>query len=244
VNTAHQQTATVTTSEYPIDRYNDDGFCILPDLFSGKECAALKAEILRILKAHARSSASVYVGAAVISPLFQSLSGDDRIIAALRQIMPEGVMFMSDKIVFKSGQRQFATPWHIDAFYWRNTRPKLSVWIPLDDCSADNGTLQVVRKSHLRSWQPAAGDTSKTNGEFENIVPDRQWSADDEVTCNVRRGSAVIFSDRLLHASHPNPTGRDRYTIISTYHAPAEDEPFDTQVPARRVIVPRPRTQQ
>ena len=240
--TAQQTTVAIPASQDPVRQYEPDGFCILPDLFSDKECADLKAEILRILKSHARPGASVYVGAAVVSPIFQALAGDERIIAPLRQIMPDGVMFMSDKIVFKSGQRQFATPWHIDAFYWQNTRPKLSVWIPLDDCSADNGTLRVVRKSHLRSWQPAAGDAANTNGEFTNVVSTRQWSPDDEITCTIRRGSAVIFSDRLLHASHPNPTGRDRYTIISTYHAPAEDEPFDTQFPARRVIVPSPQS--
>lgn len=241
MTTAQHTTATTPASQHPVRQYDADGFCILPDLFSNKECADLKSEILRILKTHARPGRSVYVGAAVVSPIFQALAGDDRIIAPLRQIMPDGVMFMSDKIVFKSGQRQFATPWHIDAFYWQDTRPKLSVWIPLDDCSQENGALRVVRKSHLRSWEASTGDTANTNGEFENVVSKRQWPLEDELTWNIRRGSAIIFSDRLLHASHPNPTGRDRYTIISTYHAPAEDEPFDIQFPARRVIVPNPR---
>jgi ectoine hydroxylase-related dioxygenase (phytanoyl-CoA dioxygenase family) len=149
-------------------------------------------------------------------------------------------MFMSDKVVFKSASQKFPTPWHIDYFYWRNTRPKLSVWIPLDDSLAANGTLKVIPGSHKHDWQEhRPGDTSASNNEFTNVIGDRHWRPEDEVTCELKRGGAIFFSDRLAHASCPNTAGVDRYTIISTYHAPAEDEPLDKDFPARHVIVPK-----
>lgn len=218
--------------------YDRDGYCIVPRLLRDEECDALKAEGLRVMQEHARKEATVYVGAALASPAFRQLADDPRVVSVLQGIMPSGVAFLGDKIVLKSGKQRFATPWHIDAFYWRNTRPKISVWIPLDDAAADNGTLIVVRGSHHREWQPVR--KSGPNNEFEEQVERDGWAAADEVLCEVPRGSAVFFSDRLLHASCPSTSGRDRYTLISTYHAPAADEPFDKNCPARHVIVPAP----
>ena len=138
--------------------------------------------------------------------------------------------------VFKSGAQRFASPWHIDAFYWRNTRPKLSVWIALDDVAADNGALIVVRGSHRQEWQSATSDMRDTNGEFNNVIEQKTWRPEDEVICEVPRGSAIFFSDLLVHASCENTAGKDRFSLISTYHGPAPDEEFDKQFPARHVI--------
>ncbi|MCB1105199.1 MAG: phytanoyl-CoA dioxygenase family protein, partial [Cephaloticoccus sp.] len=76
------------------------------------------------------------------------------------------------------------------------------------------------------------------SGEFGMGITDGEWQAGDVVTCSIKRGTAVVFSDRLVHGSTPNTAGKDRYAIISTYHAPANDEAFDLEFPARKVIVP------
>ncbi len=217
-------------------RYAADGYVVVESLFSGTECDTLKEEARRVLREHGRRDLTVYVGAAVQSAAFRKLADDPRVIELLRPLMPDGVMFLSDKIVFKSGEKTFASPWHIDAFYWAGTRPKLSVWIPLDDVSAANGTLKVVRGSHRQEWSVGTGNLEQTGGEFGNVIEEESWDAADEVICELPRGSAVIFSDRTVHASCPNTAGADRFTIISTYHAPAEDEPFDTQFAARHVV--------
>jgi ectoine hydroxylase-related dioxygenase (phytanoyl-CoA dioxygenase family) len=214
------------------NQYARDGYYIAPQLLNGKECDQLKAEALTVMKAHAPARATVLVGAAVISPLFRQLTDHPAIVAVLRALMPDGVAFMSDKIVFKSGAQRFASPWHIDAFYWRGTRPKLSVWIALDDVAADNGALVVIRGSHLSDWQVAEVATA----EFPNVIQEKTWAPVDEVICEVPRGSAIFFSDRLVHGSCENTAGKDRYSLISTYHAPAADEEFDKQFAARHTI--------
>ncbi len=219
--------------------YDRDGYWVAPSLLSAAECEELKKEALRVLKEKARPGATVYVGVSAASAVYYRLADDPRVVEILRVIMPDGVAFMSDKFVFKSGQQRFPTPWHYDAAYWPDTRPKLSVWIPLDDATAANGTLKVVRGSHKREWHHQTGDASKTNNEFVSVISESQWTPADEVTCEIPRGSAIFFTDRTVHASCENVSGEDRYAIISTYHAPAEDEEFDKQFPARHVIVPR-----
>lgn len=196
----------------------------------------MKTEARRVLDTFAKPGASVHLHMAATSPKFRALAEDPRVVGPLQAVMPHGVMFLSDKIVYKSADKTFATPWHIDFFYWQNTRPKLSVWIPLDDATAENGTLTVVPGSHRRNWRMVKKGLA--SGDFEYEISDAGWGDGDIVTCAIKRGTGIIFSDRLVHGSTANTAGRDRYAIISTYHAPAADEPFDLDFPARKVLVP------
>ncbi len=217
-------------------RYARDGFCILPDVLTPAECDALKTEACRVLTEHAQPGSSVHVHVAAVSAPFRTFAADPRIVGPLSAVMPHGVMFLSDKIVYKSPDKKFPTPWHIDCFYWRNTRPKLSVWIPLDDATAANGTLTVVPGSHKKDWRMVK--MGLPSGDFQYEVTGGDWREGDVVTCAIKRGTAIIFSDRLVHGSTPNTAGQDRYAIIGTYQAPALDEPFDLDFPARKILVP------
>lgn len=218
------------------NEYERDGYWIAPRLLSEADCDRLKAEAIAVLQQHAPPKASVFVGASVVSSMFRQLSDDPRLVGILRSLIPGDIAFMSDKIVFKSGSLRFASPWHIDAFYWQGTRPKLSVWIALDDVAADNGALVVVRGSHRQTWTSAASDMRNSNGEFNNVIERKLWGPENEVICAVPRGSAIFFSDGLVHASCENTSGKDRFSLISTYHSAAADEEFDKQFPARHVI--------
>jgi len=219
--------------------YERDGYYVAHGLLTPQECEQLKVEAMRVLREVGKPGATVYVGVAVASPVYYKLAHDPRIVSVLEKIMPDGVAFLSDKFVFKSGDKKFATPWHYDAAYWPNTRSKLSVWIALDDCSKDNGALKVVRASHKREWKHILSDKKATNNEFDTVISDSQWTPTDEVVCEIKKGGAIFFSDRTVHASCENPSGQDRYAIISTYHAATEDEPFDVRFKARHVIVPK-----
>lgn len=215
------------------EQYEKDGFLVVPDVLTAAECNALKTEGLKVLSEHAKPGSSVYVGAAVASPLFYRLASNARIVRVLHQIMQDGIMFLSDKLVFKSGVQPKATPWHCDNAYWRNTRLKLSVWIALDDVNEQNGAMRVLPGGHHRHWQHSAPVQGQ---EFGNRI--QELNEENAITCEMTAGSALFFSDRLPHSSTPNTNGKDRYAIISTYHAPAPDEEFDKRFAARHVIVP------
>jgi ectoine hydroxylase-related dioxygenase (phytanoyl-CoA dioxygenase family) len=224
-------------SEGPMLRtsFEQDGYCVLPYLFEASECQQWKDEALRVLREGANPAATVYVGAAAASSLFYTLASDERLLSVLREIMPQGIAFLSDKIVFKSHQQAFATPWHFDAAYWPGTRPKVSVWIALDAVDEQNGALKVLSGSHRRSWQPKVSDGSQSNYEFTQVIP-QEWSNTEEIVCELPVGGVIVFSDRLLHASCPNTAGTDRYCLISTYHAPFPEEAFDLDFTARHTV--------
>ncbi len=218
----------------PAACYERDGFFIMPDLITAADCDRLKVEARKVLDEHAPPDASVHLHVAHVSEPFRALAEDPRMVELLQPLMPRGIMFLSDKIVYKAPDKTFPTPWHVDFYYWRDTRPKLSVWIPLDDATAENGTLTVVPGSHKRDWRMAK--MNLPSGEFSVTIDNGDWQEGDVVTCAIKRGTAIVFSDRLVHGSTPNTAGKDRYAIIGTYQAPGEDEEFDLNFPARKVI--------
>ncbi len=220
--------------------YARDGYVVATGALTRKECEDLKAEAVALMREHAGPEATVMVGVAVVSERFRRLAGDPRLVGLIAPLMPDGVMFMSDKFVFKSGAKRFATPWHVDQAYWRGTRAKMSVWLALDDARRDNGCMRVARGGHLREWAHSNGGGAGTNGEFTNVISDPAWSEADDVACEVPQGGAIVFGDRLPHASFTNQSGADRFALILTYQAPAPDEPFDLSFPARHVVVPSP----
>ncbi len=221
--------------------FDRDGYIVVRDLLTPAECAAYKreADVVRGTTWHASGGdeATVFVGLAAASQVFRDLAAAPRLVAALAPLMDDGVAFLSDKLVLKSARKGFPTPWHIDRYYWNGTRPKLSVWLALDDVGDDDGALCVVRGSHRLDIPSRPGDVSRSNNEFDVVSQAGRWRAEDELGCPIPRGAAIIFSDRLVHGSRPSTSGRDRWAWIGTYHAPGADEPFDRNFPARRTLV-------
>jgi len=219
--------------------YKRDGFLVVQAVLSNDECAMLKTEGLEVLRQHAPQGSSVYVGVAAASNAYYLLASHPNIVEVLKNLMPDGVAFLSDKFVFKSAEMRFPTPWHQDEAYWRGTRPKLSVWIALDDVNSRNGALKVLAGHHAAPLEHGGPNAVPTN-EFGNILRDLPQDAPGEIICEMKAGDALFFSDLTPHASCPNDSGQDRYAIISTYHAPVDnEEEFDLMFAARHVIVPK-----
>ncbi|MBA3848024.1 MAG: phytanoyl-CoA dioxygenase family protein [Planctomycetes bacterium] len=216
--------------------YERDGYAVVEGLLTPEECAAYKRAAAETRRAFADQEGTVYVGLAAGNPAFHDLVAHPRIVAGLTALMDDGVAFLSDKLVFKSAGKTFPTPWHIDRFYWPGTRAKVSLWLALDHVGVDDGALTVVDGSHRIALEPTRGDLASTNNEFHHVASRRAWRVSDERAVPIPQGAGIFFSDRLVHGSTPSKSGRDRWAWIGTYHAPAEDEPFDHQFPARRVL--------
>lgn len=218
------------------NQFQAQGFVLVENLLTADECGALKTEAERVLREHAKNGRTVFVGAAAVSSLFYQFASDARLTEVLRQLLPEGVMFLSDKIVFKTSQYRFATPWHQDESYWKYTRPKISTWVALDDVTEQNGAMKVLPGSHARLWAHQDAGGAGTNGEFVNVISELEADVTGELVCAMKVGSVLFFSDRLVHSSYPNISGQERYALIGTYHSLAEDEPFDLQFSARHAL--------
>jgi ectoine hydroxylase-related dioxygenase (phytanoyl-CoA dioxygenase family) len=222
------------------EQFQQDGYFIVPNLFSREETQALKTEIQRVLEEVRQEAITkgqdpkrvaahgVYVGLAARSPLFRQAVRDARMADLMEAAIGPNVEFLSDKVVFKSHDKDFGTPWHQDWSYWYGTH-KVSAWVPLDDATVENGCLRVLPGSYLA---PVTHDGvgSEDKGFVHQLKPE---SVDESraVTVELEAGGAIVFHDLTLHASHANTSGRDRWVWIPTYRdARAEDPEYSFAV--------------
>ena len=216
----------------PKEEYQQNGFLIVRNLLTPEECTEMKREIQRILQ-EKKDYGGVLVGLAATSAVFQAAAHHPKLLDAIESVIGSDILFLSDKVVFKSSDVRFASPWHQDWHYWKGAH-KLSVWIALDPTSTENGCLKMLPGSH-KSIAVHDGSAPEGEGFGHRLNPDAVDENEAFIAeCNV--GDAVLFHDLTLHASFPNISGEDRIALISTYRNAAEpDFAYDWAVAAMLV---------
>lgn len=211
------------------EQFDQDGYFVLPRLFSTEETVRLKEEVRSVLeqlrgsdKYDSVRKQGVLVGLAARNESFKRAAVQPVLTEALREVVGDGLYFLSDKIVFKNAEADYGSPWHQDYMYWKGSH-KLSVWIALDRATPDNGCLKIIPGSH-RAALMHDGDTSDGLGFGHRVDPDAIDEA-KAVAVPLEAGGAVVFHDLLLHASYPNVSGKDRWALISTYKDSLRPDP-------------------
>ncbi len=194
--------------------YDRDGYVIVRGLYPAQAMLQWKQALRAALDAERfnhPSGVRVWQDRTLPEPVMTAMS-DDCVVRVLEQLIGPDIEYLSAKAVFKDGKTSFGSPWHQDWFYWEGS-PKISIWIALDDATADNGCLTVIPGSHTRVFprQRISGDT------FVNRIRDEDLPDTPIVTAAAHRGDAIFFHDLLIHGSHPNRVGGDRWSLISTY---------------------------
>lgn len=205
------------------EQFARDGYALIKQLFTQEEVRQLKEEARSVIERHGIGREGVYVGLAAASPKFKEAAAHPRIVAALREVIGEHVIFLSDKLVYKNETTKFGSPWHQDYPYWEGSH-KYSIWIALDDAVPDNGCLRVIPGSHLFGAVNHGGDATDGMG-FANRLSQQEIDSHKIVDLPAESGDAIVFHDLLYHSSYPNQTGRDRWALISTYKDGTEEDP-------------------
>lgn len=212
------------------EQYESDGFVVVENLFTSQEVTSFKQEIQRIISEVQREgtangndfSNGVYVGLATKSDIFKNLASDSRIVSALKEIIGDNIMFLSDKAVAKTSSKDFASPWHQDWPYWKGSN-KLSVWIALDDATPDNGCLKIIPGSHRATVEHEQHVNSKEG--FGNRLRAEDIDENKAIAVPVKAGAVIIFHDLTFHSSYKNISGKDRWALISTYKDAMLEDP-------------------
>jgi ectoine hydroxylase-related dioxygenase (phytanoyl-CoA dioxygenase family) len=140
---------------------------------------------------------------------------------------PDAYFFL-DQYVVKGPEGGLPFAWHQDSGYVVGNggppdhAPYLTCWCPLDDATAQNGTVRVLPFSR----SPAARDGIVPHQRAEG-TNDLTAAGDDAdaVTVEAPAGSIVAFSSRLLHASGANQTDKLRRVYLAQYTPEAMLDP-------------------
>ena len=104
-------------------------------------------------------------------------------------------------------------PWHQDRWNFLDQDPLLTVWIPLDTSTIENGCVQIIRRSHRKGLiNPEHSSGFLTESQAAEHAP-----IEDIVPILVEPGDLVVLHNHLLHASDKNRTSSPRRALSVCY---------------------------
>jgi len=167
---------------------------------------------------------------AQLSPPFDALARDTRLLDIAEDLLGPDLYFHSNKLMFKPAHHGSAKPWHQDYAYWKGRNPEpnqFSAWLALEDATPENGCLELLPGSHH------LGLLDHHQAELQIALDAADLSK--AVSCPIAAGGLILFHSLTLHYSAPNRSDRSRRGMIYTYSAGSEvGEPLRLagQVPA------------
>jgi ectoine hydroxylase-related dioxygenase (phytanoyl-CoA dioxygenase family) len=107
---------------------------------------------------------------------------------------------------------QASVGWHTDRAYWQTctSTSMISAWIPLQDSTAEMGSLAVFDGSHL--WEEDTSFRNFHSGDMTNLrqrLEDRGLPVQEKIL-ELRKGQVSFHHCKTMHGSYPNRSPRPR----------------------------------
>jgi len=237
---------TLTLTDEQVAFYRENGYLVLPELMPADEVARVRAVYDRLFAERAgrevgdqfdlagtdeegkEAKLPQILGPSKYAP--ELLEGRYRANlehVAKRLLGSEGSVG-GDHMIFKPARIGAPTPWHQDQAYWDPTLDyeALSVWIPLQEATIENGCMWFLPGSHKREilTHHSIGHDTRVHGlEVEEV------DVSKAVACPLAPGGATVHHCRVLHYTGPNVSDVPRRAYIVGAGRPATPRavPYD-----------------
>ncbi|HVZ09028.1 phytanoyl-CoA dioxygenase family protein [Rhodopila sp.] len=247
-----------------IDRYNEVGALVVPDILSPAEVQHLRdvtdgfverargltghTDIYDLEDSHTPDAPRVrrIKAAHLHDPAYAALTRHPKIIAVLQALWGPDIRFDTAKLNLKCAGFGAPVEWHQDwAFYPHTNDDLAAVGVMFDDMAMENGPLMVIPGSHRGPvYDHHAGgvfcgamDPANHDVDYRKAVP-----------LLGKAGSITVHHVRAVHGSAPNLSDRDRRLLLFQFRAadawpllgfPAGIEAFDKLIVAGQPREPR-----
>jgi ectoine hydroxylase-related dioxygenase (phytanoyl-CoA dioxygenase family) len=242
---AAARTPTHTLTPEQIAFYQEHGYLAIDAIMPPEEIAVVKAIYDRLFTPEAGSDADLYdlngareAGKKISIPQILNPAKyapellETQMVANLKAIMKQlhgaESKMMGDHAINKPPHNAAATPWHQDEAYWNPAKEysSLSIWIPLQPATKQNGCMHFVPGSHKIEIVPhrPIGDNPLTPG-LE--VEPGAFDFSSAVACELPAGGATIHNGRTLHYTPPNNSDdyRRAYIAMGSAYEKTRDVP-------------------
>ncbi|MGA1598881.1 MAG: phytanoyl-CoA dioxygenase family protein [bacterium] len=227
------------------EQYQNEGFIVLPEVFSEEQVQALITETVRLCreegarlpKSHLLQSEADEAPDFLqlpeeelmshflalhfphkMSALFRGMLTAPELVPALQEVIGPNVKCMQSMLFIKQSGKP-GQAWHQDEhFIPTRDRSLTGVWIALDDANVENGCLWVIPGSHLPGvlYPVRPPQGEEYDGSPEAF--DYPHPPEAAVSVGVKRGSVVVFHGYLLHSSRRNRSpSRYRRALVHHY---------------------------
>lgn len=248
----------VKLNDQQIEHFRREGYLLLPGVFGSDEIERMRREADYIMEliinsslAHQRLSRRLdwleddegNQTVRKIQPIndlslwLAQVSGDDRLLQPMRQIMNDEPLLMEEKLNYKQPLTHRVDgleirkgmddrfPIHHDwAYYAAQNYPQsiISSAISIDECTVDNGPLHIWPGTHHTNFEHESGSIGLQ-------VKEGLINPDGGMDVLVPAGSVMLFHSLLIHNSRRNGTNRPRRLMIYSHYPKSFSMCFDVR---------------
>jgi len=234
-----------------IKQFHEDGYLVVEDLLDAEEIALLAAaarEDQRMASAAMdvkdtqgrRTNLSLWNHPG--DDIYGMIARSEKIVTGMEQLLGDEVYHYHSKMSAKEPKVGGAWEWHQDYGYWYNNGCLLpdmaSVFIAVDECTRENGCMQLLRGTHKlgRIDHGRFGEQTGADPERVKVALERF----DRIYCEMKPGTGLYFHGNTLHASDPNLSDKPRWGLLCCYNTKTNDPHKQSHHPSYTPLVKVP----
>jgi len=213
-----------------IEQWHQDGFVMIRNVFAPQEMDLLAAETWKLthlrdlidknnLRCRFRDTQDgteclweTFDPVIDLSPVCARFASDPRLLEILHDLYGEPACLFKDKLIFKQpGTKGYEL--HQDWISWPGfPRSFLTVLIPIDPATEENGCTEVFRGYHRQ------GPMTPLDGEYHGL-PEHLVDDSRRVSLVLRPGDLAIFHGFTPHRSAPNRSDSWRRQLYLSFNS-------------------------
>ncbi len=217
----HGQPKHLTAAD--IDTFNQRGYLCPLDVFTPVEIRTIRAYFDDLLaQALAKGWDSYGLnGWHASCRQIHDLVTEPRILDYLQDLLGETLICWSTHFFTKMPGDGKRVSWHQDASFWPLTPSKtVTVWLAIDDVSAENAAMQVIPGTHRLGQLPFTYSRPEEGNVLDQTIQSLDVFAEPPVSLEMRAGQISLHTDWLLHGSEPNRSRHRRCGLTMRFVSP------------------------
>lgn len=224
----------ISLTDQQIQSFNQQGFLGLERITSDEDVASLRASYDRIFARRAgrdegfqfdlagtdEDDAQAGLPQILMPSKYAPEMNDSELLrnatVIAKQLLGEEARCTIAHAILKPARDGAETPWHQDAAYWNPDviARSISIWVPLQEVTVENGCMQFVPGSHKLDVLPhrSIGGDPRVHG--LELDPSARHYVESPVACPLPAGGCTIHGGYTLHYAGPNRTDEPRRALI------------------------------
>src|SRR5262245_13389483 len=137
------QPKSVSGSDNPKSRFENDGFVVFESVLSAEELSSLREGCDRLIAMAERNPQDIFCNYYMAhrtdqgalydvyqrDPLFRRIAETKRVIEAVQSVYAEEFYLFENSVVYKPKRAENAVPWHQDYMYMTDDPDKVIAWL-------------------------------------------------------------------------------------------------------------------
>lgn len=216
----------------------NDGFCILKDVFS-EDTLSPKRELVHDIIEYRedgfvdpltgpktdyldhRVDQGVLYDVFWRYPELQDMSRNDRILDLIESVIGPNIYLYDATVVYKPPEGRNEVPLHQDFLGREDESVRYIAWMPLYDATKKNGCIKAIPGTHkdgFRDFHLVEGET------HDKRLDETEYNEEDVEYFEMEAGDVLIFHHQLIHGSDQVTADNPRHAHRAVYKAPSKED--------------------